>query len=202
MNTDYYKTLGVSPTATPSEIKKAYRKLALLYHPDRNPANPEKYQRIFASINEAYEVLSNEESRKHYNLIYKPKVTEKAQTLTPHYFLETIKIVKYLISKGSKKISEKTLNNTLTNLLSDKSLQFLQIKNEVDVNREIIKEALFCCNFLTSQNRKNIIDKLFILANGDTESNDIIRKYIRRKKLEHSPIIILIYKISRLFSKN
>lgn len=200
MNTDYYKTLGISFKATSSEIKKAYRKLALLYHPDRNPTNPEKYQKIFANINEAYKILSDEKSRKRYNLTYKLKITEKTQALTPYYFLNMITIVKNLISrKSSHKISERALNTALTSLLSNNNLKFLQDKNEVEINKKIIKEALLCCNFLTSQNRKNIMDKLFILAKDQVELNDIIRKYIRSKKLEHSPISILIYKISRLF---
>ena len=55
---DYYKTLGVNKTATPEEIKKAYRKLARQYHPDMNPNNKEAEQK-FKEINEANEVLSN-----------------------------------------------------------------------------------------------------------------------------------------------
>jgi molecular chaperone DnaJ len=64
---DYYEILGVPRNATKEEIKKAYRRLALKYHPDRNPGNKEAEEK-FKEINEAYEVLSDDEKRKIYDL--------------------------------------------------------------------------------------------------------------------------------------
>ncbi len=66
MAKDYYAILGVSRTATVAEIKAAYRKQALKYHPDRNPDNPEAEER-FKEISEAYEVLSDPEKRRRYD---------------------------------------------------------------------------------------------------------------------------------------
>jgi curved DNA-binding protein len=63
---DYYKTLGVSKSASQDEIKKAYRKLAVKYHPDKNP-NDEATENRFKEINEAYEVLKDPEKRKKYD---------------------------------------------------------------------------------------------------------------------------------------
>ncbi|WP_075351515.1 DnaJ C-terminal domain-containing protein [Algoriphagus marinus] len=63
---DYYKALGIPKTATPDEIKKAYRKLARKYHPDVNPDDKEA-ERKFKEINEANEVLSNPENRAKYD---------------------------------------------------------------------------------------------------------------------------------------
>lgn len=63
---DYYKTLGLTKTATEAEIKKAYRKLALQYHPDRN-AGDKAAEEKFKEISEAYAVLSDAEKRKSYD---------------------------------------------------------------------------------------------------------------------------------------
>ncbi|UYZ62420.1 J domain-containing protein [Hymenobacter weizhouensis] len=63
---DYYQTLGVEKNATTDQIKKAYRKLARQYHPDVNPNNPEA-ERKFKEINEAHEVLSDDEKRRKYD---------------------------------------------------------------------------------------------------------------------------------------
>ena len=66
MAKDYYTTLGVAKGATDDEIKKAYRKLAMQYHPDRNKDNPEAEEK-FKEISEAYSVLSDAEKRKQYD---------------------------------------------------------------------------------------------------------------------------------------
>jgi len=63
---DYYKVLGVERNASEADIRKAYRKLAMQYHPDRNP-NDKQAEERFKEINEAYQVLSDSQKRSHYD---------------------------------------------------------------------------------------------------------------------------------------
>src|SRR3954464_14043866 len=63
---DYYEVLGVNRDASEDDIKKAYRKLAMKHHPDRNPDNP-KSEDHFKEAKEAYEILSDEQKRAAYD---------------------------------------------------------------------------------------------------------------------------------------
>ena len=67
MAKDYYKILGVPKSADDKDIKKAYRKLAMEYHPDRNPGKEKWANDKFKEINEAYGVLGNSDKRKQYD---------------------------------------------------------------------------------------------------------------------------------------
>jgi curved DNA-binding protein len=67
MAKDYYGILGVPQNASDTEIKKAYRKLAMQYHPDRNPGKEKWSNEKFKEINEAYAVLGNPQKRRQYD---------------------------------------------------------------------------------------------------------------------------------------
>lgn len=73
---DYYKILGVPRTATAPEIKNAYRKLSLLYHPDRNNGE-EKFNVLFSEINEAYQVLYKNGKRSQYDHQYNNRSSQQ-----------------------------------------------------------------------------------------------------------------------------
>ena len=79
---DYYKILGVEKNADQKEIKKAYRKLALKYHPDKNPSK--NAEEKFKEISEAYAVLSDNNKRKMYDTYGHAGI----QTLQSFWFIE------------------------------------------------------------------------------------------------------------------
>ncbi|XP_067007764.1 dnaJ homolog subfamily B member 6 [Anabrus simplex] len=64
---DYYSILGIPQNATDADVKRAYRKMALKWHPDKNPNNLEEANKKFKEISEAYEVLSDEKKRRIYD---------------------------------------------------------------------------------------------------------------------------------------
>lgn len=66
MQKDYYKILGVDKNASKEDIKKAYRKMAMKYHPDQNPDNPEAESK-FKEVSEAYEILSDDSKKSNYD---------------------------------------------------------------------------------------------------------------------------------------
>lgn len=68
---DYYRILGVGENATEDEVKKAYRKLAVKFHPDKNPDNRKEAEEKFKEISEAYYVLSDAKRRSEYDTIRK-----------------------------------------------------------------------------------------------------------------------------------
>lgn len=67
MTKDYYKILGLERSASDADIKKAYRRLAMKYHPDRNPGKEKEATERFKEINEAYGVLGDPEKRQQYD---------------------------------------------------------------------------------------------------------------------------------------
>ena len=84
MNTEYYNLLGVNKTASENEIKKAYRKLAIKYHPDKSPEDKkDEYTEKFKEITEAYEVLSDSEKRKVYDKFGKEAINENGPQVDP-----------------------------------------------------------------------------------------------------------------------
>lgn len=186
--TDYYKLLGVLPTATTEEIKKAYRQLALKYHPDRNPGDKNS-EAFFKKVAEAYTILSDPEKRENYNWEYKKSQQttsnnqyqqqkksqqEQEQQVTPQVILLIFQDIRRKISGIDKnRINQSTLYNSLKELLSTNNLNFLISWGDTKINNQIIREVLACCRVLTYPYVDNLSPKLAKLAGSD---NDIIRE--------------------------
>eukprot|EP01120_Amphizonella_sp_Union-15-10_P014041 TRINITY_DN6665_c0_g1_i1.p1 TRINITY_DN6665_c0_g1~~TRINITY_DN6665_c0_g1_i1.p1 ORF type:complete len:402 (+),score=92.40 TRINITY_DN6665_c0_g1_i1:67-1272(+) len=80
--TEYYDRLGVDPEATPEQIKQAYRKMALKFHPDKNQNNPEATE-MFSSIGQAYDILSQKKTREIYDKYGKDGLKEGFMSKNP-----------------------------------------------------------------------------------------------------------------------
>ncbi|KAF3810555.1 putative J domain-containing protein C3E7.11c [Colletotrichum gloeosporioides] len=89
VDTAYYDTLGVKPAATDIEIKKAYRKLAIVHHPDKNPNDPTAHEK-FQEIGEAYQVLSDKDLRAAYDKYGKDHAKPQEGFADPAEFFTSI----------------------------------------------------------------------------------------------------------------
>lgn len=117
---DYYQTLSVGTDDNLGDIKQAFRRLALCYHPDRNPGNTKEAEGRFKEINEAYEVLGNEQKRRQYDYLtsYRRSQTERVRVntvfrdslddFTYHNLAELLRILAALSFDGSELLTEQS----------------------------------------------------------------------------------------------
>lgn len=100
MDTSYYDLLGVKKSASESEIKKAFRKLALKWHPDKNPNNRDTAEKKFKEINEAYQILSDGDKRKVYDKYGKEGLKEQGMGFNPQDMGGISEILKQMFGDG------------------------------------------------------------------------------------------------------
>ncbi len=195
---DYYRVLGVQPTATADEIKKAYRQLALKYHPDKNQGDKQS-ETLFKQITEAYEILSDTESRNSYDFEFnKTASADRKQTsqtqyekVTPLTFLNIFQDIERKISgiDGSR-INQRNLFDSINDLLTDKNIAFLIQSNDPKTNIRIIETVLLCCKPLGYDKHPvesffyvdRIHPKLAKLAGSDNETIKRIFKINKEQK--------------------
>lgn len=148
---DYYNILEITnKRCSQEEIKKKYRKMSLKYHPDKNNGDKES-EEIFKGINEAYDVLSNEESRKIYDIQYFFKdidITEEDHELLLIYYNKIInsneyKLFKLLYNSIPPRVKEdiwnkfKNKNNKIVK--AQKSIDITELFDDVSINLVITK---------------------------------------------------------------
>jgi molecular chaperone DnaJ len=186
---DYYKTLQVPPTATEVSIKKSFRRLALLYHPDKNQGNAVA-EAFFKEIQEAYEVLTDPNQREEYN--YKrwynrsigKDFSDKA--ITPAAILdECKKLDNYLSSVNRFQVDYLSLNLHILGLLSNESIAILTHAKDLQANRNIVSVLLDCSNLLPLLYAAAIAEKLTLVAAGDEMAHKKIIEFLKRQRRQN-----------------
>jgi molecular chaperone DnaJ len=179
---DYYKILEVTPTASQAEIKKAYRLLAVQYHPDKNNGNKAS-EECFKEISEAYVILGDTAKRNAYNYTkghYKNYAGQHiASKQTPVTYLILFKRIKDKVFNANCQVNQEALFKVLDDLLSDENIKFLMNVRDTATNNLIIDEVLTCCIFLSDTLKTRIYTKLTTLSDGDprfTQKVDLLNK--------------------------
>ncbi|MES1215901.1 MAG: DnaJ domain-containing protein [Bacteroidota bacterium] len=200
---DYYKILELEPSATLTEIKKAYRKLAQHLHPDKNP--DDKYAVVhFAEIKEAYEVLTNP-TKKNYYLQQRwyqqsqGKTKFKNKPVTPPEVLKQfLELDKHISTLDNFRMDKNGLYQHVKEILSDENIEQLRKFNEPDINLEIVKIVLGFAKLLPPPQVEDLAARLISLSGQEgtlaPKINLFVQEHKRRSRLEKykAGIIILI----------
>ena len=183
---DYYKILGVKPSATHSEIRKSYRALAFKYHPDKNPENS-LAEAHFKEIQEAYSVLSDTIKRAFYDderwLSGMGSRNDYKDAVTPAWLEKVSRDLNVsLATMDSHSISQRALQAYILLILSDAHLGILQQHNDKETNKTIITEVLKAAKKLEVKYLDEIEQRLIILAGNDNEIRQVIDAKIEERK--------------------
>lgn len=212
---DYYKILGLPAVASAADVKKAYHKLALRYHPDKNP-NDVQAESKFKQITEAYNFLSNPADKLLYDMQYtvqqqnyssmvreeQKRQEEKKQQVTPKAMVTIFRNLRQEVARADKeKIDPGRYYVSVNNLLSIAKIDhFISIGDTV-TNSSIVMEAMACCEWLPYFFINRLIPRFVKLAGTDNET--IVKIYgfdrkhrMREKWKRNRPFVaIIVYAI-------
>ncbi len=170
--TNYYKILGVTTTSSQAEIKKAYRLLAVQYHPDKNGGDKASEER-FKAISEAYIVLGDTAKRNAYDYAKRQQKTEtrhntSSQESTLVTFLLLFRKIKNSVLNANGFIDEQALFKVINDLLSDKNIEKLIPIEDAVAKNLMLDDILTSCIFMSDALKTQLYPKLLKLANGDS----------------------------------
>jgi curved DNA-binding protein CbpA len=145
---DYYKILELEPSASLPEIKKAYRRLALQFHPDKNPGDAYAAAQ-FTVIKEAYEVLTNPSKKEFYlQQRWYNQSTGRRKTQTPVNPVSILKLAleldKYVMRLDHFRMDKQGLQEYMLELVNDDTIEKLNSFNEEATNDTIVDILLRC----------------------------------------------------------
>ncbi|MFI5185479.1 MAG: DnaJ domain-containing protein [Chitinophagales bacterium] len=201
---DYYTILEVPPNAGLPEIRKAYRRLALIYHPDKNLDDQNKAAQ-FNDIKEAYEVLTNPAKKELYlqQRWYNQSIGRKRawETVTPVFVLRlSLELEKYVSTLDVYRMNTEGLSDYVLELLSMDTIEKLNQFNEKEINRQVISSILTAITPLPLKFIKPISGSLKIIAGNDEGSLQKINESLldhKRKFLwdKYKIVLVLLFTI-------
>lgn len=193
---DYYKILNVNPDASATSIKQSYRKLAMKYHPDKNPQD-ELSAAVFSEIAEAYSILGNPSARKNYN-------NERYHTGVSEY-IKPAESIESLLNKASYlKKQVENINpfrfNSEALLYSIKQLLpgdiSTLLKTDEIQQKEFLEIIAWCSNRLTSAQIRNLFQLMHPLFKKhkwlERELDTSIKQQAKKESWEKNKIILAV----------
>jgi hypothetical protein len=161
---DHYRTLGLPPSATQAEIKKAYRRLARDLHPDKTQDDPYAKEK-FHAVKEAYETLTNPQKKQDYlqQRWYYQAVGQKMNStvLTPETMLQqSLELEKYIRSLDHYRMDREGLAKQMAEWLGDDRIRILNGFNDPKANDLIVASVLRCIEPLGEKQEQPLLASL------------------------------------------
>lgn len=187
---DYYEILEIPPGASSAMIKKAYRKLAMRFHPDKNVGNPYAVNH-FREIQEAYEVLSNPVKRSEYHLRrwQFPEMSRPFQDnfeVSPGLILqEAVKLASQVKGLDVFRMNAVALEAHLEQLLHETHLNRLLEEADLNINTQLVRVLEPVARLLPYPAYQKIHEKLLRIAENDPALVELLTQTVRSKKEEY-----------------
>ncbi|MBK8953452.1 MAG: J domain-containing protein [Chitinophagaceae bacterium] len=199
---DYYKVLEIEPSATIPEIKKAYRKLAHKYHPDKSKNDPYANAH-YTEIKEAYEVLTDPKKKEYYlqQRWYAQSIGKRKteSIVTPVTILQqAIALERYTATIDIFRMDKNGLRDYILDMLSTETIQKLHVFKEPSIIRQIVNTVLRSLKPLTKGHTTPIIKALRKLSTDDVNTTEIINHFEEKQHQKYKserltiPVVILI----------
>ncbi|HYJ63090.1 MAG TPA: DnaJ domain-containing protein [Parafilimonas sp.] len=193
---DYYKILNVKPDASATSIKQSYRKLAMKYHPDRNPQD-DLSAAVFSEIAEAYSVLSNPSARKDYN--YQRYHTAVSEYSRPAETIDTLlnkatRLKKQVDNINPFRFNSEALLYSIKQLLPHDIVSLLKA-SEIQ-QKEFLEIIVRCSNMLTSAQIRNLFQLMHPLFKKHKwlkwQLDTFIKQQAKKESWEKNKIILAV----------
>ena len=207
---DYYSMLGVQPNATRDEIKRAYRRLAMAHHPDKNEGNAVAVA-YFHDIKEAYETLTNPVKKEQYlqkRWYFKSrgKKFDTYKPLIPETVLnDSLLLNKYVHTLNPFRIDKPSLHAYIQSILSTEAIEMLKNFNDTKTNTQIVDLLLDATSYLDVEQSIQLNEQLKQVAGYDNtiinkidEKNKTKRKQAFYRKYELLIVILITFVICLL----
>jgi hypothetical protein len=184
----HYSVLGIAQQATPEEVKKTYRQLALLYHPDRAPDNPLAYAR-FLEIQDAYSVLSNERLRRQYDeeLFFSSLSGRRpGHQPTSQWLLEqSSNLRRHMTLVDTDRMNHAALQQYVANLLTPSNLAVLETEASIEVRHTFVGHVLDALRALHYQRLLALAPVLTAVADFDPALQKTLETLIARRRIAY-----------------